>query len=117
MHLDDNTMWIEKDISHLVFDVKHDERHKARLVVDGHPTDIPLDSEYSGFVDIKGFWLFLFLAELSKLEMRATNTGNSYLQVYISQKGYIIAGPEFGDLQGPILVISKALYGLRSSGV
>jgi hypothetical protein len=30
----------------LVFDVKHDGRHKARLVVDGHLTDIPLDSVY-----------------------------------------------------------------------
>jgi hypothetical protein len=36
--------------AHLVFDVKHDRRHKARLVADGHLTDIPLDSVYSGVV-------------------------------------------------------------------
>jgi hypothetical protein len=29
---------------HFVFDVKHDGRHKARLVADSHLTDIPLDS-------------------------------------------------------------------------
>ena len=29
---------------HLIYDVKHDGRHKARLVVDGHLTDIPDDS-------------------------------------------------------------------------
>jgi Reverse transcriptase (RNA-dependent DNA polymerase) len=29
---------------------------------------------------------------------------------------FIIAGPEFGELEGHILVISKVLYGLRSSG-
>jgi hypothetical protein len=37
---------------HLVFDVKHDGRHKARLVADGHLTDIPLDSVYSGVVSL-----------------------------------------------------------------
>ena len=35
---------------HLVFDIKHDGRHKARLVADGHRTDIPLTSVYSGVV-------------------------------------------------------------------
>jgi hypothetical protein len=40
---------------HFVFDVKHDGRHKTRLVADGHLTDVPLDSVYSGFVIIKGF--------------------------------------------------------------
>ena len=31
---------------HFVVDVKHDGRHKARLVADGHLTDVPLDSVY-----------------------------------------------------------------------
>ena len=30
---------------------------------------------------------------------------------------YIVAGPEFEELQGHILVIHKALYGLKSSGL
>jgi hypothetical protein len=34
----------------LVYDVKHNGKHKARLVADGHLTDIPLDSVYSGVV-------------------------------------------------------------------
>jgi hypothetical protein len=36
---------------------------------------------------------------------------------YTSEKVYIVVGPEFGDREGHILVISKALYGLQSSGV
>jgi hypothetical protein len=40
---------------HLVYDVKHDGRHKARLVADVHLTDIPLDSVYSGAVSLQGF--------------------------------------------------------------
>ena len=37
---------------HLVFDVKHDGRHKGRLVADGNLTDLPVDSIYSGVVSL-----------------------------------------------------------------
>jgi hypothetical protein len=37
---------------HMVFDVKHDGRYKARLVADGHLTDAPLESVYSGVVSV-----------------------------------------------------------------
>jgi hypothetical protein len=48
-----------------VFDVKHhDTRHNARLVANGHLTDIIIDSAYSGVVSLRGFRLTLFLAEL-----------------------------------------------------
>jgi Reverse transcriptase (RNA-dependent DNA polymerase) len=99
-----------------VFDIKHDGRHKARLVADGRLTDIPLDSVYSGVVSLRGFRLVVFLAELNKLELWSTDIGNAYLEAYTSEKVYIIAGPEFKDREGHILTINKALYGLRSSG-
>ena len=101
---------------HFVFDVKHDGRHRARLVADGHLTDIPLESVYSGVVSLRGFRLVLFLAELNKMDIWATDIGNAYLEAKTTEKVYIIAGPEFGDREGHILVIHKALYGLRSSG-
>lgn len=40
---------------HLVFAVKHDGRHKAELVADGHLTNVPLESVYSGVVSLHGF--------------------------------------------------------------
>ena len=49
---------------HFVFDVKHDGRHKARLDADGHLTDEPLESVYSGVVSLRGFRIVLFLAKL-----------------------------------------------------
>jgi Reverse transcriptase (RNA-dependent DNA polymerase) len=96
---------------HIVYDIKHDGRHKARLVADGHLTAIPLDSVYSGVVSLQGFRLVLFLAELNELQLWrwATDIGNAYLEAYTSKKVYIIAGPKFGDREGHILVISKAL--------
>ena len=101
---------------HLVFAVKHDGRHKARLVADGHLTDIPIESVYSGVVSLRGLRIVLFLAELNGLESWTTDIGNAYLEAKTKEKVYIIAGPEFGSLEGHILVIHKALYGLRSSG-
>jgi hypothetical protein len=58
----------------------------------------------------------LFLAELNKLDVWATDIGNAYLEAETKEKLYIVAGREFGDKHGHILIIKKALYGLRSSG-
>ena len=38
--------------AHLIFAIKHDGRHKARMVADGHLTEVPLDSVYSGVVSL-----------------------------------------------------------------
>ena len=42
--------------------------------------------------------------------------GNAYLESFTKELVCIIAGPEFGDLQGHTLKLNKALYGLRTSG-
>ena len=101
---------------HLVFDMKHDGCHKSRLVANGHLTKVPLDSIYSGVVSLHGIRLLVFLAELNDLDIWATNIGNAYLEAETQEKVYIIAGPEFGELEGHMLIIFKALYGLRTSG-
>jgi hypothetical protein len=59
----------------------------------------------------------MFLAELNGLKTWATNIGNAYLEGETTEKGLIIAGPEFEKLKGNTLAIFKALYGLRSSGL
>ena len=58
---------------HLVFAVKHDGRHKARMVADGHLTQVPLNSVYAGVVSLRGFRLCLFLGELNNMEAYATD--------------------------------------------
>ncbi len=101
---------------HFVFDVKHDLRCKSRLVAGGHMTAPPKDSVYSGVVTLRSLRLCMFLGELNGLNVDAADVGNAYLMAYTKEKLYIIAGPEFGDIQGSLLVIVKALYGLRTSG-
>ena len=52
----------------------------------------------------------------SGFEVWGTNIGNAYLEALTSEKVCIHAGPEFGPLVDHLLLIHKALYGLRSSG-
>ena len=102
---------------HLIFAVKHDGRHKARLVAGGHLTPDPIESIYSGVVSIRSLRLVIFLAKLNNLEVWGADIGNAYLEAKTKEKLYIVAGPEFEELEGHILVIHKALYGLKSSGL
>jgi hypothetical protein len=58
-----------------------------------------------------------FLSELNGLDPWATDIDNAYLEARTSELLFIVAGPEFGGLERHMLVIYKALYGLRSSGL
>ena len=44
----------------------------------------------------------------------AADVGNAYLEAHTKEKIAFHASPEFGPLAGHILIILKALYGLRS---
>jgi hypothetical protein len=57
---------------HLIVNVKHHGRHKARHVADGHLT-VPLESVYSGVASLRGFRLVLFLSKLNRMELWATD--------------------------------------------
>jgi hypothetical protein len=59
----------------------------------------------------------VFLAELNEQELYAADVSNAYLEAVTREKVYIIGGLGFGELEGHTLVIYKALYGLKSSGL
>ena len=101
---------------HFVYAVKHDGRFKARLVADGHLTKEPVESIYSGVVSLRSLRMVVFLSQLNDLETRGADVGNAYLEAYTDEKLCIIAGPEFKELQGHLLIMIKALYGTRSGG-
>jgi len=84
--------------------------------VDGHLTDTPVESVYSGVVSLRGIRLMLFLAELNGLETWATDIGNTYLGAKSKEKVYIIGSCEVREWQGHILLIHQALYGLKCFG-
>ena len=95
---------------HLIFAVKHDGRHKARLVAGGYLTPDPIESIYSGVVSIRSLRLAIVLAKLNNLEVWGTDIGNAYLEAKTKEKLYIVAGSEFEELEGDILVIYTKHY-------
>ena len=101
---------------HMVYNVKHDGCHKARLVAGGHLTGPPLESMYSGVVLLRSLRIVIFLAKLNDLKLWGADIGNVYCETHTSEKVYIIAGPEFGKKEGHTLIINKALYRLKSLG-
>ena len=60
----------------------------------------------------------IFLAELNSLQLCAANIGNACLEAKTKEKVCIYSRPEFRDLglEGHLLVIVRALYGLKTSG-
>jgi len=103
--------------SRFCYDCKHDGRHRGRFVAGGHLTDIPTESVYSGVVAMEDVRLVVFLAELNQLELWGADISSAYLLAETKEKVFIVAGKEFGDREGHILIIFKAQYGLRTSGV
>ena len=48
--------------------------------------------------------------------MLVADIGNAYLNADCRENVYTIAGPEFGSNAGEHIVITRVLYGLKSSG-
>ena len=96
--------------------VTPDGRFKARLVADGHLTKEPVESIYSGVVSLRSLRMVVLLSQLNDLEIWGADGGNAYLEAYTDKKLCIIAGPEFKELQGHLLIMIKALNGTCSGG-
>jgi hypothetical protein len=53
-------------------------------------------------------------AELNGLDIMVGDVSSAYLEAFTKEKVCFIAGPEFGELEGHMMTIIKALYGLRT---
>jgi hypothetical protein len=102
---------------HIIFDVKmEDFRRKARFVAGGHTTDTPHAMTYASVVSRESERVALSLAALNDLDVKMDDIENAYLTAPITEKVWIVLGPEFGDDAGKCALIVRALYGLKSSG-
>jgi hypothetical protein len=79
---------------HMVFDVKYDLRHKARLVVGGNWMVNEKEDMYSGVVRMDTVRIGLFLGELYGLSCCACDIGSVFLYGKTKEKVYIISGTE-----------------------
>ena len=94
------TSRIPENHSTLGICIQPDGCHKARLVAGGYLTPDPIDSIYSGVVSTRSLRLSIFLAKLNNMKVWAADIGHEYLEATTKQKLYIVAGPEFEELQG-----------------
>ena len=103
---------------HIIFDIKLKEnfRRKARYVADWHKTDTPSHITYSSILSSDSLRIILLTAAINELYILCGDIENAYLTAPCKENVYTIAGSEFGPLKGKILIIEKALYGLKSSG-
>ena len=103
---------------HLIFDVKMGEnfRRKARMVAGGHMTDTPPSITYSSVVSRDSVRIAFTIAALNNLKVLGCDIQNAYLTAPVREKIWTKAGAEFGDDQGKIMLVVRALYGLKSSG-
>jgi len=105
--------------THMIFDIKMDGSftRKARLVADEHKTKPPTSMTYSSVVSRDSVRIALTIASLNSLEISACDIGNAYLNAPCREKLWTIAGPEFGSEKSVVMIIARALYGLKSSGL
>ena len=78
-----------------------------------------VDSEEAydaGVVGVETVRLDFLLAEMNGLKVCAADISSADLYTKTREKRYIIASPEFGELEGEKLVIDHSLYGLRTLG-
>ena len=100
---------------HLIFDVKMDFTRKARFVAGGHTTEAPGSITYSSVVTRDSIRLAFLIAGLNGLDVLAGDVTNAYLNAPCREKIWFEGQLETGPDKGKILVVVRALYGLKSS--
>eukprot|EP00957_Ditylum_brightwellii_P130636 9965706-Ditylum_brightwellii.AAC.1 len=94
-----------------------DFTRKARWVLDGHRTPTTNISTYAGVVLRESVHIAFTYAALNKLNVRAADIQNAYLQAPSLRKDYIICDPEFGlENVGKVALIHRELYGGKTAG-
>ena len=101
----------------LIWDVKLDLTRKCRLVARGDKLEPPKADTFASVVSRDSVRLFFLLAALNDLEVLSCDIQNAYISAPAREKLWTEFGTELGPkYAGRKAIISKALYGLRSSG-
>jgi len=101
---------------HMIFDVKREDlRHKSRLVVGGHVIDSSKHNTYSSTVQDLSVRLLQLITIRNGLSIMTGDISNAFCTAPIAEKIYTRAGPEFGAQQGCLLILKRALYGLKTA--
>ena len=108
----------EHVIVHMIFDINMDGKFtsKAGLVADIHKTAPPSPIKYLSVVSSESVTIPFILASLNDLYIFACDIDNAYLNAKCREKNWTEAGTKFRNEKVMVMIISKALYGPKSSG-
>ena len=103
---------------HMIFDINMDGKftRKAKLVAYGQKTAPPSSITYSSVDSMDIVRIAFLLASLNDLDIFACDTGNAYHNDKCGEKLWTESGTEFGTGKRMMMIIPRALYGLKSSG-
>ena len=93
-----------------------DFSRKARFVAGGHTTEAPASVTYSSVVSRDSIRIGFLIAALNDLDIMSCDLENAYLNAPCREKIWFEGGAECGEDQGKVLVVVRALYGLKSAG-
>jgi hypothetical protein len=79
-------------------------------------TEAPTSLTYSSIVSRDSVKIAFMIAALNDLDIMACDIGNAYLNEKCREKIWFVAGPECGEHRGKVCILTRALYGLKSSG-
>ena len=95
-----------------------DFTRKARMCARGDQTEPPSTLTHSSVVSRESVRLAFLIAALNDLDCEMFDIGNAYLNAPTTEKLYVPeAGIEFGENAGKVLIITRALYGLKLTEV
>ena len=100
---------------HMNFELKECGRRKARLVAGGHL--VSLRGIHSRSTVVRGVSVRILdvIAHSRNYSILCGDIGNAFITAPCLEKVWSRCGPEFGELEDYVVIIEKALYGLKSS--
>jgi hypothetical protein len=101
---------------HMVFDIKMEFSRKARFVAGGHTTEAPTSMTYSSVLSRESVRLAFLIAALNDIDIISCDLENAYLNAKCQEKVWFEGGLECGEDKGKVLIVVRALYGLKSAG-
>ena len=102
---------------HIIFDLKLDMTRKARYVAGGHLTSVPTSMTYSSVVSRDTVRIGFLIAALNNLDILAGDIQNAFLEAPTKEKIFFYAGDEWKSDKDKVVVVIRALYGLKSSAL
>ena len=92
-----------------------DGHQKARMVARGHVTPAPTEETHASVVKGESAKITFLIAAMNGLHLLMGDVKNVFLNAVTTERVNIVCGPEFGANEGEMVVMQKAICGLKSS--